>query len=517
MNLVNLMNDDAPLPSPFRPLGMVAMTGLAGALAFLLATRPLPEARAAGAGPGEQSPTQTDAPTQTETPRAGTSPTLASTDAGPAPTDASGPDPAPAAPATIRVVGLGWELLTPGLLANDGLEGGEDSEFQAAGIDAQFAVASSIESLEARLARGGEVEDGADVAILPLPTFVASYERLRALAPEVLFVVAWSHGRDALVSENAELLVSSPPRGTVPLVGQPGQSATMLSLFALDELGVDPSTIELVSPVDEDARRAKLRALERSLLASSLLGGVDPRSIDARDLVLTSADAPRLIPMVAVAPASFVHDHTDALARFVRVWHRGAAEFSADAPTAARAIATQRGAPEAVALLGTMAYISFAELDEAVRLAGLSGRDALSLEYLFHRSWQLWREVGVLSTPAPEHAPLDNSVLARVALGEGAGPIRAREDPAREGRRVILRRSLPGDAKLDEAELVIEIGILAGVFERGEIELRIRRDKAASRAIVDEAIQRFDLDPDHVRVGPRIRSQAAAELRVYVP
>ncbi|HLT37938.1 MAG TPA: hypothetical protein VK034_16750, partial [Enhygromyxa sp.] len=412
----------------------------------------------------------------------------------------------------LRVTALGWELLGPGVIANDGLLPGEASDFRRAGLAVELAVAHTPEQLAAQLARGGGVSEGADVALVPLPTFVASYEQLRALAPEVFFVIGWSHGRDALAADHADVLLETGGRsGTIQLAGTPGQPATMLSLFALDEIGVDVGRVELISPLAEQARRAPLRAVERSLQSPTIA------SIDARELVLTSADAPRLIPMVAVAPAGFVRSNTDELARFARVWLTGVERLRADVPDAARRIAAQERAPEAVALLEMMGYVSFADLADAVSLAGLSGRGAVSLEVLFQRSWSLWREVGVLSTAAPEHAPLDNSVVARVALGEGAPLVLARSAPTRAGERLILVHRLAADRTIDEQALIDEIGFLAGSFARAEIELSVREDKRASRRIVAEAIDRYDLDPDHVRVGARIRGREAACVRVLVP
>ncbi len=58
---------------------------------------------------------------------------------------------------------------------------------------------------------------------------------------------------------------------------------------------------------------------------------------------------------------------------------------------------------------------------------------------------------------------------------------------------------------------------MAGSFARAQLELRVRKDKQASRRIVAEAIERYDLDPDHVRVGPRIRGREAASIRVLAP
>lgn len=492
------MTDSQPTSS-FRPLGFVIVTGLATALVAMLATRPLPEARAA-------SPTESASASESET----VAPTI-DEPAAIAPEPEPAPEPiAPKRP--LRVTALGWELLGPGVIANDGLAPGATSEFARVGLAVELSVAHTPDELAARLARGGGVSDGADVVLVPLPTFVASYEQLRALTPEVFFVIGWSHGRDALAADHDDVLLDADDRaGTVQLVGTPGQPATLLSLFALAEVGVDIDRVELISPLSEQAKHAPLRAFERSL--QSPVGA----TLDARELVLTSADAPRLIPMVAVAPAGFVRSNTDDLARFARVWLTGVEQLRADVPEAARRIAAQDGAPEAVALLEMMGYVSFADLADAVRLAGLSGRGAVSLEVLFQRSWSLWREVGVLSTPAPEHAPLDNSVVARVALGEGAPVVFARQEPTRAGERAILVHRLPADRAIDEQALIDEIGFLAGSFARAEIELSVRKDKQASRRIVAEAIDRYDLDPDHVRVGPRIRGREAACVRVLVP
>lgn len=482
----------------FRPLGFVIVTGFATALLAMAITRPLPEAQAAeieqaaeiaseSASIGEPAPT-------------------------PEPTPISEPAPTLEPERPLRVTALGWELLGPAVIANDGLLPGDASRFRQAGLTVELAVAQTPEQLAAALARGGGVSDGADVALVPLPTFVASYEQLRALAPEVFLVIGWSQGRDALAAETADLLTRTSPRsGTLALVGTPGQSATLLSLFALDQVGVDLGRVELISPHSESAKTAPLRAIERSLLSPSTA------RVDARELVLTSADAPRLIPMVAVAPAGFVRSNTNELARFTSVWLAGVEQLQADVPAAARRIAAQASAPEAVALLEMMGYVGFADLADAARLAGLSGRGAVSLEVLFQRSWSLWREVGVLSTPAPEHAPLDNSVIARVVLGERAPTILGHREPGRAGERLVLIHCLAPDAVLDHDALVDEIGFLAGSFARAEIELSVRKDRPAARRIVSAAIQRYDLDPDHLRAGPNIRTREAACVRVRVP
>lgn len=511
------MNDSTKPRSSFRPLGFLIVAALAASLVTSLALRPLPEAHAERASEAATATaTETQSQTESGTKQGSAGPSEAGADSAAIISAAPTPPPEPIEPKRpLRVVGLGWELLAPGVVANDGLRPGEASEFSEAGLALEFAVALSTGELEARLARGGGVDNGADIALLPLATFVASYEQLRALSPEVFFVIGWSQGRDAVAAEDPALLTSVGAK-VKELVGFPGQPATLLALFALDAIGVDIGGLELVSPLSKDAANKPVSAIERSLQAS--VGA----AVDARRLVLTSADAPRLIPMVAVAPASFIRSNTNDLARFCRVWLQGVERFDADVPDAARRVAKETGAPEAVALLEMIGYINFADLSDAARSAGLSGRGAITLERLFQRSWALWRAIGVLSTPAPEHAPLDNSVIARVALGEGAPSLLRHAEPGRAGERLVLVQQIAltkvaGKAALDEQALVDELAFLAGAFERGEIELSVRKDKDASRRIVAAAIERYDLDPDHLRVGPSIRGREPASVRVLTP
>ncbi|EDM76385.1 hypothetical protein PPSIR1_07460 [Plesiocystis pacifica SIR-1] len=512
-------------PSPTRPFAFVLIAGLATALGLSLALKPASPAHARATQPLEHTDVSAEpsAPPSQVTPdreaapeplARGEAPTLAEAKAAPeAAPEAPVPPPEP-----LHVVGLGWELVAPGVLANDGLAPGEDSRFRAHGIDARFTVTTEVAGLEAALARGA-VEGGAELAILPLPTFVASYERLRALDPEVFFVLGWSTGRDALVLEPRDWLVNtgSSKASTIRVEGEPGRASTYLALHVLDAHGDDLDRVELVQPgsTRESKPRVSARAIERSTRTANT-----DAVVDSRALALSSADAPQLIPFVAVAPAGVVRARGDDLARFCQLWLEGTETLAADVPKAARRIAGEAGAPEAIALLNALAYLEHADLDAAARAAGLSGRGAVSIEPLFQRSWALWRAVGVLSTPAPAHAPLDNSVLAQVALahrasGSADAVTRAAQE-RRGGDRLVLVHH-HGEAALERDALIDELGLLAGSFSQAHVELRVRGDRKVSRAIVDEAVERFGLDPEHIVVGPRVKGKDTAQIRVLVP
>lgn len=395
----------------------------------------------------------------------------------------------PQEPEPLRVVALGWEVLAPGVLANGGMAAGEDSRFRDVGLDVTFAAVSDAEQVEVRLGRGGKDEKGADVALMPLPAFVASYERLRALSPQVFFVVAWSRGRDAMVGD-AELLLH-PPRGEVRVSAEAGSSEALLALFALDQAGVSPGRVKLVDG-GTPKKRASLQAVQRR----------KSRQLDARRLVMSTADATHLVPVVAVAPAGVVERRRAALGRWSRTWMNGAQTLAADPAQAARQLAAQKSAPEAVDLIDALGWLKFTDLRGAASAAGLSGRGAVNLDALFHRTWDLWREVGLLTTPPPERVPLSGTIIADLARETRAVTTTPGRPVARGEAETLLVHTVPG-RRLDadaESALVNEVGFLAGVFSRSTLEVWIPRSPEAAARVAHHASERFGLAEGRVVV-----------------
>lgn len=408
----------------------------------------------------------------------------------------------------LRVTTLGWDLAAPGVLANGGAEPAPASDFSKAGIDVRIAVASSGASLEASLARGGEDKEGADIAILPLPTFVASYERLRALSLDMFFVVGWSRGREAIAAAKPEW----PSKGDVKLAGSAGDPATFLALWAFDLGGVPASQVKIAGP-SANASEAPFAAVDRS---SPL-----PADASRSALLLTTADAPRLVPFVAVAPRGLIEQRSRALTAWAGAWLAGARKLSQDAPGGARTIAATKGAPEPLALLQTLGQSAPATLADNVRLAGLSGRSAVTLETLFQRAWSLWRGASVLATPSPEAAPVSTGIISALARAEpglaGATPDEAKpQEPTPSAKVLITYRQT--DAKLDDAALVTTAGFLAGVFERAPLRLGVNAggaiDKARTKKVIDDTLGRFGLAPGRITPAAKSLPQTAAFIEV---
>lgn len=490
----------------------VLLLAMVGLLVFLLVTRePKPHAVsvAAAASKGEA-----PKPSATKASRAGPAATdkagpvvkgKAVRKGTPQKTPASGQrakakPPKPHMKRPLRVAGLGWELIAPGIVANQGNTPGKESLFKKSNLTVHFSGYRSMKGVEAALARGGDDQRGADVAILPLPSLVASFERLRALKPQIFFVVAWSRGKDGLLA-GPRASLRRPPHGAVKLVGQPGDTATFLSLFMLDLAGVKLSRVRLVKSAGRP--RVPFYAGTRPLAPNLVPPG--------HKFLVTTADAPRLIPMVAVAPQGFIKAHGKALTVWGQIWMEGIKRMQADVPGAARRVAKLKGAPHALDLLKRLGQLAPASLVDNARLVRLSGRDAVTLDALFAHSWRIWRAVGVLSSPMPEVTPLSVITLSSVVRTFPApvemvpptisGKIAAKQ-PKGEFRTLLVHA--PAMRRWDQRTAAGHIGFVAGVFRRSKLRVSARGNIGRSRKVVKATLSRFDLHrPERVTATAR--------------
>jgi len=434
--------------------------------------------RQRGADPSEHADSSSSGATRVADNRAGTP--------GPKP-DAVKPTPLTR---TLRTVALGWEFLAPGVIANEAPTG-KPSDFKTAGLDVSFANAANVDEIESALAKGGGEATGADIAIMPLSSYVASYERMRALSLEVFFVVGWSHGREALYGQTSSVLAKLPAAGMVKLAAAAGKPETFLALFLLDLAGVPASRVELVDP----AARAPLSAVFRS-----------SKQRAAGKLLVTSADTPHLMPLVAVAPRGFIAAHGAQLERWTRTWLGGVKHLADDVPAGGRLVATLPGAPPVVGIIEALGQVEFATLRENAVAVGLAGRSALTLEQIFTATWRIWRDAGVLATPPPEVVPLHTGIvaaLARASSGTATESVR-KPTAASGGKRPEVLLVVRGpEGKLDSDAWIARIGVVAMVFHRLPLRISIKGDAKATQTVADAARERFNLPPSQLVVAKR--------------
>lgn len=392
----------------------------------------------------------------------------------------------------LAVITANWALATPGVLQNDGLEPNKKAPFGKAGLTVRLKISEKPGDFENALARGGSDDAGADVAILPLPEFVAAYEALKALDPVMFLITGWSSGREVLFSR-FDRLEKLPAQGPVTLRGTPGTSALFLTAFVLDATGRGLEHVEFESS-EVETPQAALWALSRQELA-----GV-PKSYDG-NVLLSTGEALQLIPYVAVAQRAFVERHTEALVSFARVWFEGQARVARDPTAASRRLAQLSGGPEPLALLAQLGEIRTSSVTDNALSAGVAGRGAVNLTSLFDRCWRYWRAFSVLTTPSPERAPVSGDVITQLVLGNAQpGPTRPsapRLPATRPAVQAPLLQLSGSNTARDDAGIIGEVGFVAGVFARSALRLSVFSqsafDKKRTEALVAQISERFDL------------------------
>ncbi|MBX3263107.1 MAG: hypothetical protein KF782_25760 [Labilithrix sp.] len=400
----------------------------------------------------------------------------------------------------LRVTTLGWEHVASGVALAPPPGGAP-----AAGGAIELAPEASLDAVEARLARGGADPQGADVAVLPLPAFVASFERLRALEPRAFLVVGFSHGREELRARSGALLKAPPGADEVKLVAlgpststdataraAGSESATLLGLFALDLLGVAPTRIGFAAPGTPEGKAAAFAALVK---------GVP----DERPRAFSTADASRLVPIVAVAPKALIDAREAAVRAWSKAWLDGLARAKSDVPGIARRLAAKDalpfaagvgGAPEALVLVERLGQLENVGLDQQTSLIGPLAKGAVTLETLTQRTWQLARGGGITATAAPEASPIDARVVAAIAPPPKDAPPPAKDAPPADGDAgaafgpppagtvaYVAYRAVEGDAE----KVASQIAFLGGVFERAVFQVTAKGGDKAARAIAAAA------------------------------
>jgi ABC-type nitrate/sulfonate/bicarbonate transport system substrate-binding protein len=405
------------------------------------------------------------------------------------------------------------------VLENRGVAVSQASAFSHHQLEAKLTVCDSMAAVENALARGGTDEQGADVAIMALPNFVASYEALKALDPVTFLIVGWSSGREVLLSKHGSL-AELPDQGPLRVRAAAGSPEMFLLAFVFDSVGIalDRISFETAAAEKQDPDAWALPRQELAQ-AESYPGSV----------LLSSAEALGLIPYVAVAQRSFVQQRTRALVALSKVWFAGQARLTQDPTSAARQLAKLDKGPEPLALLGQLGGIAPSSVTDNALAAGVAGRGAVNLVSLFERAWKYFRQLKVLTTPPPVHTPVNGDVIAQLVLagpGLEASPARPPTAQASPGQRTStavgeapLLLLDAGVAKRDTEAIVHEVGFIAGVFARSKLRLSVYSQGVYSdkktREHAQQATERFGLEGGRLiaqQIAPMSRSGYLLEV-----
>jgi hypothetical protein len=280
------------------------------------------------------------------------------------------------------------------------------------------------------------------------------------------------------------------------------ESATVLGLFALDLLGVAPARLRMVPAGSEAAKSAPFSAIVRG-------------ASDERKLALSSSDASRFIPIVAVAPKSVSESRGKALDDWSKAWLEGLARVGKDAPAVARRLATKEnvtfaagvgGAPEALHLVERLGQIE-------------AGKSTVPLDALVSRTWQLARAGGLTTSAAPDPLPID----ARATAGGAATPAPSPGDadagafgPVPAGATpLVLYRAV--DSAADATAVAAQIGFLAGVFERAVFRISAKGGDKAAKNIAGIARDKYAVPASRLATVATEPLGALAAVEILAP
>lgn len=389
------------------------------------------------------------------------------TDAGIA--DAGGPK----SEAPLRVATLGWELAAPAAVVKSPA--------------IEIAPESTPEAIKERLARGGADPNGADIAIEPLADFVTSYDGLRALDLRAFLVVGYSVGREEMHAAPGALTKAPPGGDEVKLVAaDASRPAAVFGLFTLDLLGAAPARIRLVASGTPEAKAASFAAVTKG-------------AGDERKLAMSTADASRFAPFVAIAPKGVLDAREGTIRDWSRAWLEGFAQAKADVPGIARRLAAKEnlplaagvgGAPEALALVERLGSLESVPANAAG--AAFSARSVVTLEALMARTWQLARGGGLVTSPAPEPLPVDGRIAAKLEAPKETLPAAAPGDAGAFG--PIPAGSVPlttyRAVDVEADKVVTQLVFLSGVFPRASFRISAKGGAKAATAIAAAATEK---------------------------
>lgn len=408
------------------------------------------------------------------------------------------PDAPPLLDRRLRVVSADWSLLAPVVMANETPALSHD-EFAGAPLQVAVTHVRSQEALESALATGGAEESGADVAIVSLPSLAVAYERLRALEPRIILLAGWSSGAHALISSDTASLVRERRSPESPSVGTREASAELfMAAWLFERAGWDASELNVQAL---GGSNQMFRAVK-----------VDGRPATGFRTITSTTEATALLPFVAVVPGAFATEHPRALAAFCSGYLGGADALHGDVPTAARSLAALPGTPETVDFVQQLGRIRFANVGENARRFALTGREVISLDWLFDETWRVWRSVGVVNSPTPA-SPLDPSVVTALVLRDPSRVEPAAAPEPRFDTDVVLAQHFDD---LDDADLVAALGELVGVFERSALRLNVQRGSSRPDpdAVVRRSAERYGFDAARVQTGRRPPRGQQASIEV---
>jgi NitT/TauT family transport system substrate-binding protein len=379
----------------------------------------------------------------------------------------------------LRVGIVTWPGFAGGIVANNGFEPNQDSlYYRQHNLCVEFLLMEDVDVREKAFARGGK--DGLDIVWSTVDSSANELPGFRksGIAARVIMQTDWSRGGDAIVADQSIQRIEDLLSKRISLALFTPSHWLLeynLSHSSLTEAQQHQIVRTLVGmQASPDARAAFVsRKVDAAVLWEPDVSAA-LRQRPYSQILVSSAQATKLIANVMVAKADFIQAHSDVVRAFVEGWVVDGTQQANRAPdTVARLLGQNEPIYQELgreATLKTLATVKWAGLADNVEMFNLDGKDPEPLfDSIFKQAAMSWVARGYISAPVAPAVARDDRFVRDIY--QRRGPV------ARVPDELAPPVNVAGQTPIFETHLTV-------AFAAGSSQL----DAAARQAIDKEAL-----------------------------
>jgi NitT/TauT family transport system substrate-binding protein len=430
----------------------------------------------------------------------------------------------------LRVGVVTWPGYAGGIMANNGFKPNKNCDyFQKYNLCVEFLLMEDLDVRKAAFAKGGP--DGVDIVWSTVdttssefPGFIQSGVQARSIMQ-----VDWSRGGDAIVADasikNIEGLAGKKISVTT---GSPSQ---WLLEYNLNNSHLDESQKDWINKnlVGKNASPDALADFVANRVDAAVVWEPDVsaalKNRPGAHILVSSAQARKLIADVMIARADFIKDHPDVIQAFIEGWIGiGTVNANAHPDTVVQLLMDNEPVYKTIGEADTKATLStvhWATLSDNAEMFNLDGQDPSGVPPLYDRifdeSARTWVKLGAIASPIAAFASKDDSILHKIYSSSPsprvADVVQKCEDCNNPNKQAIVTKRITvnfptGSSVLTPAALKVideQVSLLPTTFsgayinvegntdDTGSRELNIALSKSRAESVINYLVTRYKL------------------------
>jgi NitT/TauT family transport system substrate-binding protein len=430
----------------------------------------------------------------------------------------------------LRVGVVTWPGYAGGIMANNGFKPNKNCDyFQKYHLCVEFLLMEDLDVRKAAFAKGGP--DGVDIVWSTVdttssefPGFIQSGVQARSIMQ-----VDWSRGGDAIVADARIKSIEDLAGKKISVTtGSPSQWLLEYNLnnSHLDESQKDWINKNLVgknaSPdalADFVANRVDVAVVWEPDVSAAL------KNRPGAHILVSSAQARKLIADVMIARSDFIKDHPDVIQAFIEGWiGQGTVDANAHPDTVVQLLMDNEPVYKSIGegeTKATLSTVHWATLSDNAEMFNLDGQDPSGVkplyDQIFDESGSTWVKLGAIAAPISPVVAKEDSILRKI-YAENPSPrvkdtVVACTDCAAPGKQAIVTKRITvnfptGSAVLTPAAKTViddQVSFLATAFSGAYMNVEGNTDNTGSReanlvlsqhraqSVIDYLVERYRL------------------------